>query len=78
MDFYAVLARVIEILQREGRTSYRALKRQFALDDAYLANLTVELIEVKMTNPLHLWYKSAGTVCHTERGKPCSQTSTYS
>ena len=31
MDFYEVLTRVIEILQREGRTSYRALKRQFAL-----------------------------------------------
>ena len=47
MDFYAVLAHVIEILQREGRTSYRALKRQFALDDAYLEDLKVELIEVK-------------------------------
>ena len=78
MDFYAVLARVIEILQREGRTSYRALKRQFALDDAYLADLKVELIEVKMTNPLNSWYKSVGTVSHTERGKPCSQTSTSS
>jgi hypothetical protein len=78
MDFYAILARVIEILQREGRTSYRALKRQFALDDAYLADLTVELIEVKMTNPLNLWYKRVGTVRHTEREKPCSQTPTSS
>jgi hypothetical protein len=25
MDFYAVLARVIELLQREGRTSHRTL-----------------------------------------------------
>src|SRR5262249_4715205 len=47
MDFYTVLARVIEILQHEGRTSYRALKRQFALDDDYLEDLKVELIEVK-------------------------------
>ena len=78
MDFYAVLARVIELLQREGRTSYRALKRQFALDDEYLADLKVELIEVKMTNLLNLWYKRVGTVRHTERGKPCSQTSTSS
>ncbi len=78
MDFYAVLARVIEFLQREGRTSYRALKRQFALDDAYLADLTVELIEVNMTNPLNPWYKRVGTVSHTEREKPCSQTPTYS
>jgi hypothetical protein len=38
---------LIEILQRDGRTSYRALKRQFALDDEYLADLKVELIEVK-------------------------------
>ena len=57
MDFYAVLAHVMELLQREGRISYRALKRQFALDDDYLADLTVELMEVKMTNPLNLWYK---------------------
>jgi hypothetical protein len=47
MDFYEVLARVIEILQWEGRTSYRALKRQFGVDDAYLEDLKVELIEVK-------------------------------
>jgi hypothetical protein len=78
MDFYAMLARVIEFLQREGRTSYRAPKRQFALDDEYLADLKVELMEVKMTNPLNLWYKRVGTVSHIERGKPCSQTSTYS
>ena len=78
MDFYAVLAPVIEILQREGRTFYGALKRQFALDDDYLEDLKVELIEVNMTNPLNPWYKSVGTVSHTERGKPCSQTSTYS
>ena len=73
-----MLARVIELLQREGRTSYRALKRQFARDDEYLADLKVELIEVNMTNPLNLWYKRVGTVRHTEREKPCSPTSTYS
>ena len=33
MDCYAVLAQVIDLLQREGRTSYRALKRQFDVDD---------------------------------------------
>ena len=47
MDFYEMLARVIEVLQREGRTSYRALKRQFGVDDAYLEDLKVELIEVR-------------------------------
>jgi hypothetical protein len=39
MDFYTLRARVIEILQREGRTSYRALKSHFALDDEYPADL---------------------------------------
>ncbi len=47
MGFYDVLAQVIEILQREGRTSYRALKRQFELDDDYLDDVKLELIEVK-------------------------------
>ena len=78
MDFYAVLARVIEILQREGRTSYGALKCHFALYDEYLADLKVELIEVKMTNPLDPWSKRVWTVRRTEREKPCSQTPIYS
>ena len=47
MDFYAILAQVIDLLQREGRTSYRALKRQCNLDDAYRDDLKVELIDVK-------------------------------
>ncbi len=47
MDFYEVLAKVIEILQCEGRTSYRALKRHFDLDDEYLEDLKLELIEVR-------------------------------
>ena len=47
MAFSTVFARVIEFLQREGRTSSRALKRQFALDDDSLAALKMELIEVK-------------------------------
>jgi len=47
MDFYAVLAQVIELLQREGRVSYRALKLQFSLDDDQLEALKDELIEAK-------------------------------
>jgi hypothetical protein len=34
MTFEEVLAQIIEVLQREKRISYRALKRRFALDDA--------------------------------------------
>jgi class 3 adenylate cyclase len=47
MTFEETLARVIEVLQREGRVSYRALQRRFALEEAYLEDLKVELIEAK-------------------------------
>jgi hypothetical protein len=39
MTFQEVLAQVIAWLQRERRVSYRALKRQFGLDDDYLEDL---------------------------------------
>ena len=47
MTFDEILAHVIAVLQREGRVSYRALQRRFDLDDAYLEDLKVELIEAK-------------------------------
>ena len=47
MTFEEVLAQIIEVLQREKRISYRALKRRFALDDAYLDDLKEELIYAK-------------------------------
>src|SRR5262245_10159783 len=47
MDFYAILDQVLALLRQRGRVSYRALKRQFDLDDAYLDDLKVELIEVQ-------------------------------
>ncbi len=47
MTFDEVLAQVLELLQREGRLSYRALKRRFALDDEYLEDLKAEIIQAK-------------------------------
>ncbi|HSF31041.1 MAG TPA: hypothetical protein VLK82_11300, partial [Candidatus Tectomicrobia bacterium] len=47
MTFEELLTHVIAVLQREGRISYRALQRRFDLDDAYLEDLKVELIEAK-------------------------------
>src|SRR5216683_3794007 len=44
MDFYEVLERVLELLQRHRRVSYRALKVQFALDDDRLDLLKEELL----------------------------------
>src|SRR6516165_8140039 len=47
MDFTALRTQVIELLQREQRLSYRALKRQFALDDEDLEALKDDLIYAK-------------------------------
>jgi class 3 adenylate cyclase/predicted ATPase len=47
MDFDEVLDKVVELLQREQRVSYRALKRRFELDDEYIENLKAELIDAK-------------------------------
>ena len=47
MDFYEVLDQIIALLRQRGRVSYQALKRQFDVDDAYLEDLKVELIEVQ-------------------------------
>lgn len=41
MKFSEVVARTVAWLQREGRVSYRALKREFDLDDEFLADLKI-------------------------------------
>jgi hypothetical protein len=51
MTFDALLAQIIELLQRQGRVSYGALKRRFSLDDAYLEDLKTELIEYVLAAP---------------------------
>jgi hypothetical protein len=47
MTFDEVLAHVLDLLQREGRVSYRALTRRFELDDDYLEDLKAEIIQAK-------------------------------
>jgi class 3 adenylate cyclase len=47
MTFDEVLAQVLDLLQRQGRVSYRVLKRRFALDDDYLEDLKAELIDAQ-------------------------------
>ena len=47
MTFEERLAQILEVLQREQRLSYRALKRRFDLDDDYLEDLKEELIYAK-------------------------------
>ena len=47
MTFDEVLEQVIALLQREGRVTYRALKRRFGIDDDYLSDLCGEIIKAK-------------------------------
>jgi class 3 adenylate cyclase/tetratricopeptide (TPR) repeat protein len=66
MDFFAVVDQVIELLQSRGRVSYRALKRQFVLDDAYLDDLKAEIIEVQQLavdqeGTMLVWTGESGT-----------------
>jgi class 3 adenylate cyclase len=42
-----MLAKVLEVLRRERRVSYRALRRRFGLDEEYLEDLKVEIIQAK-------------------------------
>ena len=47
MTFEETLAQVVEVLRRERRVSYRALRRRFGLDEEYLEDLKVEIIQAK-------------------------------
>ena len=44
MTFDEVLTQALELLKRQGRVSYSALKRRFDLDDDYLNDLKDELL----------------------------------
>ena len=47
MTFDEILTQVLDLLQREKRVSYRALKRRFDLDDDYLEDVKDELFHAK-------------------------------
>src|SRR5215471_2606467 len=46
MTFDEILAQIIDLLKRQGRVSYPALKVRFSLDDAYLEAIKTELLYV--------------------------------
>src|SRR3989449_9288968 len=46
MTFDDILAQIIDLLTRQGRVSYSALKRRFDLNDDYLNDLKDELLYV--------------------------------
>ena len=45
--FDEILIHVIDLLQREGRLSSRAIRLRFSIDDEYIAALKEELIDAK-------------------------------
>ena len=47
LTFDETLAQVTDLVQQQGRVSYRALKRRFDLDNEYLEDLKAELIDAK-------------------------------
>ena len=44
MGFYDVLDQVLDLLRHRGRVTYRALKREFHLDDDFIEDLKEEII----------------------------------
>jgi class 3 adenylate cyclase/tetratricopeptide (TPR) repeat protein len=80
VDFDAMLEQVLELLQRQGRVSYRALKRRFDIDDSYVEDLKEEIL---FTHP-HVvdeegrglvWIDSASSTAMTPPDTPKNQVS---
>jgi class 3 adenylate cyclase/tetratricopeptide (TPR) repeat protein len=66
MDFYAILDQIVNLLRQRQRVTYRALQRQFQLDDAFLEDVKVELIKgqrlaVDEGGEVLVWIGDAGT-----------------
>jgi hypothetical protein len=45
MTFDEIFTQVLDLLQRQGRVLHWALKRRFDLDETYLEDLKVEIIQ---------------------------------
>ena len=66
MDYEELVAKVIELLQREKRVPYRVLKRRFDVDEDYIADLKIDLIEAKRlaideNDRILVWIGEAGS-----------------
>jgi hypothetical protein len=66
MDFYELLDDVLTLLHQRGRVTYRALKRQFHLDDEVLDDLKEEILygqrlAVEEDGRMLVWTGGAGT-----------------
>src|SRR5262245_3161372 len=66
MGFYEILDQVVDLLRRRGRVTYRALKREFQVDDAFLEDLKAEIITAQRLaideqGAVLVWIGEAGT-----------------
>jgi hypothetical protein len=85
MTFDDVLTRVLDLLQRQGRVSYCALKRRFDLDDDYLEDLKDEIIKAQRLaidegDAVLVWTGGAGmtpTPAYDQERPPLSYTPTH-
>jgi hypothetical protein len=75
MDFLEILDHVVDLLRRQGRLTYRTLKRQFNLDDKALEDLKIELIEgqplaIDEQGTVLIWGGEAGDTPASTRPAP--------
>src|SRR5215470_18642830 len=83
MGFYDILDQVVDLLRRRGRVTYRALKREFQVDDAFLEDLKAEIITaqhlaIDEQGEVLVWVGETGTSpalqaeAHPQQGEPPS------
>ena len=78
MGFYEILDQVVDLLRRRGRVTYRALKREFQVDDAFLEDLKAEIITaqrlaVDEQGAVLVWVGEAGTLLAPQADAPSPQ-----
>jgi hypothetical protein len=78
MTFEEVLDQALEMLRRRGRVTYRALQRQFGLDDTYLADLKAEIIEAQRWRSMRTALYWSGLAVQTQTRYPLCPTWTAS
>ena len=82
MTFEELLDQTIALLQRRGRLTYRALKRQFNMDDDYLEDLKAELIKgqrlaVDEDGEVLVWIGDTASVAAASAPVPAAAPLTY-
>jgi|RhiMetdeSRZDD1v2_1073273.scaffolds.fasta_scaffold36020_2 class 3 adenylate cyclase/predicted ATPase len=73
MTFDEILTQIIDLLKRQGRVSYSALKRRFDLDDDYLNDVKDEIL---FTSPQIVDEGGRGLVWVGETGTPPASSAT--